>query len=79
MSREWRIWRDSNPQPLGSKPSALSIELQIQCLFLLTGITGQGSKFLREPRNRSAVGVRFPVEAVEIAVAAGPFGQTIPQ
>ena len=24
----WRAWQDSNPQPLGPKPSALSIELQ---------------------------------------------------
>ena len=26
----WRAWQDSNPQPLGPKPSALSIELQAQ-------------------------------------------------
>ena len=25
---EWHAWQDSNPQPLGPKPSALSIELQ---------------------------------------------------
>lgn len=25
---KWRAWQDSNPQPLGPKPSALSIELQ---------------------------------------------------
>ena len=24
----WRAWRDSNPQPLGPKPSTLSVELQ---------------------------------------------------
>jgi hypothetical protein len=27
-SKRWRAWQDSNPQPLGPKPSALSIELQ---------------------------------------------------
>ena len=26
----WRAWRDSNPQPLGPKPSTLSVELQAQ-------------------------------------------------
>ena len=25
---QWRAWQDSNPQPLGPKPSALSVELQ---------------------------------------------------
>ena len=25
---KWRAWQESNPQPLGPKPSALSIELQ---------------------------------------------------
>jgi site-specific DNA recombinase len=28
-TEEWRTRRDSNPQPLGSKPSALSIELRV--------------------------------------------------
>ena len=27
-ARKWRAWQDSNPQPLGPKPSTLSIELQ---------------------------------------------------
>ena len=27
-SRKWRAWQDSNLQPLGPKPSTLSIELQ---------------------------------------------------
>ena len=27
-SMQWRAWQDSNPQPLGPKPSALSVELQ---------------------------------------------------
>src|SRR5215469_6510524 len=29
-SEEWRTRRESNPQPLGSKPSALSIELRVR-------------------------------------------------
>ncbi len=28
VEKEWRARQDSNPQPLGPKPSALSIELQ---------------------------------------------------
>ena len=30
VSRFWRARRDSNPQPLGPKPSTLSVELQAQ-------------------------------------------------
>ena len=30
----WRLWRDSNPQSLGSKPSALSIRLHDQAYEL---------------------------------------------
>ena len=28
MPKKWCDWRDSNSQPLGSKPSTLSVELQ---------------------------------------------------
>ena len=35
----WRAWQDSNPQPLGPKPSALSIELQAQ-----KGLGGWGER-----------------------------------
>ena len=37
MPKKWRAWQDSNLQPLGPKPSTLSIELQAH-------LTGESSR-----------------------------------
>ncbi len=41
----WRAWQDSNPQPLGPKPSALSIELQAQRSYVNAGELGRATGF----------------------------------
>ena len=45
----WRAWQDSNPQPLGPKPSALSIELQAQLVQKLSGEKNLGRATGFEP------------------------------
>ena len=40
----WCAWQDSNLQPLGSKPSTLSVELQAQ-EFGCTGMVGRATGF----------------------------------
>ena len=46
---QWRAWQDSNPQPLGPKPSALSIELQALAvggnIVAVTGPLGRATGF----------------------------------
>src|SRR3954451_20802419 len=43
----WWAWRDSNPQPSGYEPRALTIELQAP--RLLRAIAGKGKPRLRRP------------------------------
>ena len=46
----WRARQDSNPQPLGPKPSALSIELQALAIAVTLALTVQ-NRFWGERRG----------------------------